>query len=453
MQCSWLTAAGAAAVLIVLGFVPRVNAQQPRRLTLKEAIELGLRSNISVLSSAASAREAAGTGERRMSNLLPKSYVQTSYTLEKIDLAELGIDIPFVKPGVGPFAAYDLRVYLSQPILDLQAFHNWKSSESHQEAMRNDYQNSRDLVIQTVASLYLNAESAAALVDSAQSRVTLSEALSKLANDQHEAGVATGLDVLRAKVQLADDQQALLVAKNTAQQALLVLSRNIGLEVGTPLELAETLNYQPIDPPALREAISEALANRPDYSSLRQQRDEQVELQKASRARSLPQISLSANYGAAGRSISGITTVGAVEGILKWNIFDRDRGGEAREVDSRVERLDSQLTDLTLQIEEDVQEALLNLDSANNEVRVAQAGLTLAQQELDLARVTFQAGATNNIEVTTAQDSLSRAQQNLVTALTRHVDAKIALARALGGTEKNYERFLEPNRRTESNNR
>ncbi|PYU17697.1 MAG: hypothetical protein DMG32_27525 [Acidobacteria bacterium] len=74
---------------------------------------------------------------------------------------------------------------------------------------------------------------------------------------------------------------------------------------------------------------------------------------------------------------------------------------------------------------------------------MAQDGLTLAQQELDLARVLFQAGSTNNIEVTTAQDSLSRAQQNLVTALTRHVDAKIALARALGGTEKNYDRFLE----------
>ncbi len=442
MQRSNLATAGAA-VLTIVSFVPSVNAQQPLRLTLKDAIQLGLKANFSVLSSASKFREAAGTSERRFSNLLPKSYIQTSWTLEKINLAALGIDIPFIKPAVGPFAAYDIRVYLSQPVLDLQAYHSWKSSEPHEQAARDDYQDSRDLVIRAVASLYLNAESAAALVDSAQSRIMLSEALLKLANDQHDSGVATGLDVLRAKVQLADDQQALLVAQNTAQQTLLVLSRNIGLDVGTPLELAEKLNYQPIEPPALSEAVSTALANRPDYLSLLRQRDEQTELRKASRARSLPEISLSANYGANGRSLSGITTVGTLEGVAKFTLFDRDRGGEIREVDSRLERIQNQLTDLTLQIGEDVREALLNLDSANNEVRVAQDGLTLSQQELDLARVLFQAGSTNNIDVTTAQDSLSRAQQNLVTALTRHVDAKIALARALGSTEKNYDRFLE----------
>jgi outer membrane protein TolC len=127
---------------------------------------------------------------------------------------------------------------------------------------------------------------------------------------------------------------------------------------------------------------------------------------------------------------------------MKLTIFDRDREGELREISSRIQRLDSQLRDVRLQIEEDVREALLNLDSANNEVQVAQDGLTLSQQELELARVRFRAGTASNIEVTTAQDSLSRAQQNRVTALTRHVDAKIALARALGGTEKNYDQFL-----------
>jgi outer membrane protein TolC len=442
MQRSWLGTAGAAA-LIALWFVSSADAQQPMRLTLKDAIQLGLKANFSVLSSAARFREAEATGERRFSDLLPKSYFQTSWTLERINLAALGIDIPFIKPAVGPFAAYDFRVYLSQPVFDLQAYHNWKSSLPHELSARADYQDSRDLVIRAVASLYLNAESAAALVDSAQSRVTLSEALLKLANDQHDSGVATGLDVLRAKVQLADDQQALLVAQNAAQQTLLVLSRNIGLDVGTPLQLAETLSYQPIEPPAPGEAVSTALANRPDYLSLLRQRDEQTELRKASHARSLPQISLSANYGANGRTLSGITSVGTLEGVLKFTLFDRDREGQMQEIDSRLERIQNQLTDLTLQIQEDVREALLNLGSANNEVRVAQDALTLAQQELDLARVLFQAGSTNNIEVTTAQDSLSRAQQNLVTALTRHVDAKIALARALGGTEQNYDRFLQ----------
>jgi len=333
-------------------------------------------------------------------------------------------------------------VYVDQPVLDFQAYHRWKSSQQREHATRDDYQDSRDLVVRVVASLYLNAQSAAALVDSAQSRVTRSEALLKLANDQHDSGVATGLDVLRAKVQLVNDQQALLVARNTAKQTLFVLARNIGLDPGTPLELAETLDFRPIQRPEIADAVNTALADRSDYLSVVRQRDEQQELQRASRARSLPRISVSGNYGANGRTFSGISTVGALEGVLKLTIFDRDREGELQEIGSRLQRLNSQLADLRLQIEEDLLEAILNLDSANNEVQVAQDGLTLAEQELDLARVRFQAGATNNIEVTTAQDSLSRAQQNRVTALTRHVDAKIALARALGGTEKNFDRFL-----------
>ncbi len=43
---------------------------------------------------------------------------------------------------------------------------------------------------------------------------------------------------------------------------------------------------------------------------------------------------------------------------------------------------------------------------------------------------------------TEPQDALARAQQNSIIALTRHADAKMALARALGDTEKTYRDFL-----------
>ena len=54
-----------------------------------------------------------------------------------------------------------------------------------------------------------------------------------------------------------------------------------------------------------------------------------------------------------------------------------------------------------------------------------------------LAQDRFQAGTANNVEVVTAQDELARAEENYIVAVTRHVDAKCALARALGDTEKN----------------
>ena len=49
---------------------------------------------------------------------------------------------------------------------------------------------------------------------------------------------------------------------------------------------------------------------------------------------------------------------------------------------------------------------------------------------------------TDNIEVVTAQDALAAAQDDRITALARHADARAALARALGATEQNYQMYL-----------
>lgn len=67
---------------------------------------------------------------------------------------------------------------------------------------------------------------------------------------------------------------------------------------------------------------------------------------------------------------------------------------------------------------------------------MAEDGQNLARRELELAQDRFQSGATNNVEVVTAQDELARAEDNYILAVSSHVDAKFALARAQGNTEK-----------------
>jgi outer membrane protein TolC len=59
-----------------------------------------------------------------------------------------------------------------------------------------------------------------------------------------------------------------------------------------------------------------------------------------------------------------------------------------------------------------------------------------------LAQDRFQQGTANNVEVVTAQDELARAEENSILAVTSHADAKFALARAMGDTEKNIVRFM-----------
>jgi outer membrane protein TolC len=189
--------------------------------------------------------------------------------------------------------------------------------------------------------------------------------------------------------------------------------------------------------------VPAAILARPDYLSLASQRQGVVEQQRASHARYYPKISINGNYGGLGRSIGGVQGTGIIQGQIDFTVFDRDRSGEEQELASRVRRIDAQIADLRRGIEEDIHEALLNLESAAEQVAVAKEGQDLARRELELSQDRFQSGTTNNVEVVTAQDELARAQENYILAVSNYVDAKFALARAVGDTEKNIGQYLE----------
>jgi outer membrane protein TolC len=409
---------------------------------LREAIAKGLQANLSVLVADARVQETEGTSTRRNSLLLPRVRTQSYANFQNRNLRAFGLSFPGIPEVIGPFSNYDFRVYAEQNILDLQSYRNWKASKSQVESDKLSYQDARDLVVRSIAGLYLNGQTAQARIDAAQSRVSASDALFRLARDKHDAGTATGVDVLRAQVQLANDKQALLVAQNQYQQALLVLARNIGMNPGTQFELAESLQYEPIHQSQAATLVPSALLTRPDYLSLASQRQSLTQQQQANRARYYPKLSINGNYGGLGRSIGDVRGIGLIQGQLDFTIFDRDRKGESQELASRVQRVDDQISDLRRGIEEDIREALLNLESSSNQVAVAREGRELAQRELELTQDRFQSGVTNNVEVVTAQDELARAQENYILAVAGYADAKFALARAAGDTEKNMDQYV-----------
>jgi outer membrane protein TolC len=419
-------------------------AQQPNayRLTLQDAIQKGLQANLGVLVAGTRVDEAEGARQRSLAAaLLPRISAQTYANVQNRDLAAMGISFPGIPQVVGPFSNYDFRLYAQQNVVDLASYRQLKASQSTVDSGKLDFQDARDLIVRSIAALYLNAESAAARADAAQSRVTDSSTLLKLAKDKHDAGTATGVDVLRAEVQLANDRQALLVAQNQYKQSLLALARNLGMSPGTPLELAETLAYRPLNQPEIETMTPAALLARADYLSLVKQREGLAEQQRANAARWYPKLSVNGNFGGMGRSVGGIQPTGLIQGQIDFTVFDGDRSGEAQQLLSRVKRIDDQIADLQRGVEEDIREAMLNLDSAAEQVTVAADGQNLAQRELELAQDRFQSGTTNNVEVVTAQDELARAQENYILAVSSHVDAKFALARALGDTEKKIAEF------------
>lgn len=434
----------ALALAMFLSFVMHLTAQEsrPQPLTLHDAITLALKNNLGVRVARTQVDEDIGARERQLAPLLPRVTGDTLAKLQNNNLAVLGVSVPEIPSVVGPFSYYDFRLAASQTVIDRQAYHNWKASQNLTQSAKLNYQDTRDLVIRQTAGFYLDSESALAETQAAESRVTTSQALEKLARDQHDQGLATAVDVVRASVQLARDQQALLVARDNYQTSLLVLERFLGLEPGTPLELAEQLEFKSVQVPELEQALRTALESRADYRALESQRESLVEQEKASRARYFPTFSLTGDYGALGRNFGAMPGIGEIQGTVSITLFNRDRNGEQKELESRLRRVNEQMSDLGRGIEQDIRKALLDIDSAAQQVTVTQAAVALAEKELTLSEDRFRNGVTDNIEVITAQDALRSAQDDRITALARHADAKAALARALGGTEQNYEKFF-----------
>lgn len=433
-----------AALLLAWGNPAGAQQAAPRRLTLKEAIGLALKKNLSVRVAGTQVDELEGTSERRLALLLPHVSGDSLANRENLNLKAMGFSVPSIPiPAVvGPFNRFDFRLSANQTVIDRQAYHNWKASEKQAQASKLSYQDMRDLVVREAGGLYLDAEAGAAEVEAAESRVTTSQALEKLARDQHDQGLATAVDVVRAQVQLAHDRQTLLVARDNYQTSLLTLARFLGLSPGAALELAERLQFYRVHAPGIDEALRTALETRADYRSLITQRESLIEQQKASRARYLPKLSVNGDYGALGRTFGTMAGIGEIQGTLTFTFFDRDRNGEQKELESRVRRLSDQIDDLARGIEQDLRKALLDLDSAENQVSVTEAALNLAQRELALAQDRFRNGVTDNIEVVTAQGTLASAEDDRIMALARHADAGMALARALGATEKIYQTYL-----------
>jgi outer membrane protein TolC len=353
-----------------------------------------------------------------------------------------GISFPGIPVTVPPFAFYDFRIAGNQPLIDRQAYHGWKASIQQERSSRLSYQDTREFVVRQAAGLYFAGQAAAARVQSAESRVTTSETLEKLAVDRRSQGLATGVDVVRAQVQLARDQQNLLVAQNAYQTSLLSLARFLGVDPGTPLELAEQLQFHPVEIPTPEQAFSTALAARSDYRALVAQREALVERQKAAHARNLPRLWVNGDFGALGRTFASLTGTGTIAGNLSITLFDRDRKGEEDQLASRMIGLNAQIDDLARNVDQEVRQAILDLRSTEEQVKVTEAGLNLSRRELELAQDRFRNGLGDNIEVVTAQDSVSSAQNESISALARHADAAMALARALGASETSYQIYM-----------
>ena len=440
--------------------------REPMRLSLKRAVEIATspEGNTYIQLSDETVKQAKSRSQQARSALLPDIEAQASETIAMRSLAALGLDLatsqtllgaennltgtfaPVEKElldqiihniprVVGPFNSVDVRARLSQSVLDFSNIRRYQASRAAVRAAKNDRGNTDDSISATVAKTYLAALRTDADVEAYQANVALSEAVLKQSENQKSAGTGTGIEVTRAKVQLSNEKQRLLMVQNDRTKAYLQLLRVMGLNLGTELELTDKLSYEPTEAVTLEKAKAEALKNRPDIKA-------QAEREAAARLSAnsvkferLPSLAVYADYGTTGTNGTLVSLLPTRDyGVaLRVPIFDGGRR-DARRAESasqfRQERV--RTNDLNEQLELDIRTSLDSLHSAEEQLKVAEEGLTLSDSELTQARRRYEAGFASNLEVTDAQTRLERARDNRIAALFGYNVARIDLGRAMG---------------------
>jgi len=122
-------------------------------------------------------------------------------------------------------------------------------------------------------------------------------------------------------------------------------------------------------------------------------------------------------------------------------------GGRSRadvlQAEAALRQSRQQLENLRTQIDYEIRSALLDLNAASDQVRVAKSSLDLANQTLEQARDRFTAGVADNLEVVQAQETVAAANENYIASLYAHNVAKVSLARAIGFAEQGVRLYLE----------
>ncbi len=436
------------------GSIPQGQAKgEVLDLTVEDSLDRGLKYNLGLYLAARVTEQSSAARLRALSDLLPVVNSSFSESNQKINLKQFGFTFPGFPESVGPFGLSDLRATGAWTVLDFHSINNIQAASQNVKAAQFTYRDARDTVVVAVGANYLLTIAQEWRVAATEAELKTAQALYELAEDQEKAGLAPNIDTLRARVQLQAQREALIQAQNDLEKQRIALARVIGLPVQQKFQLVNRVPYHPLPEMDIETAYARALQTRPDYqAALAALRAAQLSREAAWKQR-LPSIGLAGEYGVLGYTLDGLAPNWTAAATLKIPIFEGGKvEADVRQADAILKQRQAQVDNLRGQIEQDVQDALLDLKAAAQQVEVAKLGQDLAEQALGQSQDRFAAGVTNNVEVVQAQQQLAAANEQYITSLYAHNIAKVLLARAIGNAEQAVKQYLaEPGSTTPVN--
>ena len=276
------------------------------KLTLEQSVALAIKQNptqqIAVLNAAESIQDKNIT----RSDLLPQASLRVSDSANRVNVdAQFGGTVPPQFPfpeHIGPYQLFSAGPAFSSSIFDLSLWRRYQAARSNVDVSKANSLSTREQVILLVVSQYIGTLRAVANVEASRSRVDLAQALYDQAADLQKEGVGTGIDTLRANVELQNEKQRLIEAENDRDASLFGLTKLLNLDPRQKIELADSLSFFDTPQPEVEASIEDALSSRQEWKAIEAQ-EKSAKLEKqASQYERLPSVRFDGNWAYFGAS-------------------------------------------------------------------------------------------------------------------------------------------------------
>jgi outer membrane protein TolC len=429
-------------------------------LTLNEAIGMGIEHNLALIEAQQQELSAKAQTSESLQSLLPTITAQADSGAHSINLAALGFSASLIGKAASLFPdlnvssiptivkvnVTDALVNYSQTLFSLSNIDSYRAAKANERAAYFSKQSSRGLVVLNVGNTYLQALALGAQVDNAKALLQADQVLLDQAVAEHQAGTAANLDELRARVQFQTQQQAVVSAEVNFAKAKIALNREIGLPAEQEIQLTDSAPYADLATMNIDEAKRMAYQSRQDYQGLQAQvRAAQLQ-RRAAKWERLPTLDFQGNYGVTGVTGGLYHGTFVAAGSLNLPVFEEAKfRGDSGVAAANLTNLTEQLASLKEQINAQLRDSILDVQTATELVRVAQSNVDLARKELEQTTDRFQAGVDDNLPVVQAQATLADAETTLVNTTSQHNQAKLGLARNLGIVDTQYATYVHGN--------
>ncbi|HEX6546477.1 MAG TPA: TolC family protein, partial [Bryobacteraceae bacterium] len=393
-----------------LGSVPGKPTDTTIRLSMRDAIERGLRYNLGLIESNQAGADVRAGRLRALSALLPQISADGRQAFENRSLKEIGLKLPPIAgfPGLpattGGFGYQDVRVNLTQALYSAELRNQYHARKSAERASLFSIKDSRDVVVFAVGTAYAQAIASGARVETAKAQLASAQELDRQINDRFKSEVSPEIDKIRAEVERQSAEQRLTTAVNEFEKNKLTLARITGLAIDQEFILTDILSDQPLAAITQESATEDAFRSRSDLASAAASvRAAQFSL-LAEKAQRFPTVTMHAGYGAAGVNIGNFNQVYSIAGGVSVPLYTGGRiRADVLRAQADLARREAEYADLKGRIAYDVRVAWLDLNASDSSVKVARRNKALADRALAQSRDRYGNGVTNYLEVVQAQ--------------------------------------------------